>query len=173
MKIWPVLVVTVFALSLIASEGQITATKEQLKKADEVVSLFKSPYVKFDDGVVVSIRRSALIKEGVIFPKLYTNKFGWRIVKQYKIMDNTPIGCRIEPVNIYGEYYDNTTDTDMFVDDLSGLSGRMYGAIFLRRSKENFTYSTAIGGSRTIPRYEYGMSATKQEFDEYIKTINK
>lgn len=151
------------------------ATQEQLKRAQESMDLwgFKSDYMKFSDGRVVSIRRWALEKAGVEFPKLGRlpgkTITSASIYTRYKVLDSTDDGCRIEPSNVYGETDDDASD--VFVENLAGYSGRMYGALLVGTSGRSFTYRTVTGASRVIPRVEAAVEATKEEWQEYLKKL--
>lgn len=153
--------------------SQTQVTSNQVLQSKQIMERwgFKSDYMKFSNGIVVSIPRMALIKSGVKFPPFKTN-IVVNIVEQFKVLDVNDYGCRVEPVNIFVEN-DNTPDNDIFIVNFNGYSGRMYGPVLLYQLNSDFEYNTVSNTRRIIPKFEMAVKATKSEMDEFIKNNTK
>jgi hypothetical protein len=78
------------------------------------------------------------------------------------LKDVTDAGCRISAISTGGDFQ---TEGDIFVDGLTGVhSDRTYSDPMMVRRIGFYTYTTVVGGSRTIPRYEVGVPITKEEY---------
>lgn len=145
------------------SELEIKTLSETTQR---LVSMVKSNefFVKFSDGSVASVGKLVYEKIG-LFPQS-TNKSISIIMFQYKVLDVTDDGCRIEKDDDA-----RTDDRDRFVVGLSGYSGRSYSGSNLIpvRRIGSYTYKTVSGASRTIPKFEVGEAITKEEYLTAIK----
>lgn len=119
-----------------------------------------APFRQWSDGSVAYIGKYVYQREGVIpaTPEAARIKL---VTQPWQALDITDAGVRVK---IDGD------DHDFFVRGLRGVfSDRAYSQVLMLRSTSaSFTYATVIGGSRTIPEFEFGTQITK---DQYTRAL--
>lgn len=146
--------------------GEIATTQQRveiIKLIEEVVAKeaqISSVYRKFSDGSHGYLGKALYEDYGIIPSSAATNRL--RVLKfGFKVLDSSDRGCRIAPLNKRG---DPVYDGDIFVVGLVGYTDRTYDSVRLMKHLGDYSYTTVLGSSRTIPKYELGVPSTKEAF---------
>jgi hypothetical protein len=136
-----------------------------IDEVQKAVSQCKEPYRRWSDGSVSFLGKELFIRGGII-PRTSDPKVEFLSFKNYRVLDVSQDGCRV----VYKKDEGNSDDSDAFIVGLKGVfSGRAYEDVLFARYVGPYAYNTVAGGSRTIPKYEYGTPISKEEF---IKAVS-
>ena len=125
-------------------------------------------YRKYSDGSVAYLGLLLYMQGGFVTNSgpAYAYLYKLRVIRVvYKVEDVADEGCRISPWK--GSAYQDQ-DNDIFVAGLQRYTGRTYSDILMVRFVGDYAYKTVTGGSRTIPKFELGQRATREEYTEFF-----